>query len=219
MRPLTEDRDPYAVLEIPSSSTADEVTAAYRAQARRHHPDVSVAPDAEQRMAEINHAWTLLRDPAKRAAWDRAHGITPQVARRGAAASNGVPRQPVPPTPSTPPTPSAGGSRPPTTSGVPWPTAARPGTRPGTTGWRRGPNGEGAAGPPPGNPRGTIMPFGRHIGWSLGEIARVDPGYLAWLRDRREGAPYRGEIETLLAGYRQAAEQDAPAKKGRRRLR
>src|SRR5919204_81217 len=38
------------------------------------------------------------------------------------------------------------------------------------------PNGVGAAGPPPGRPFGSILTFGRPIGWSLGEIARVDPG-------------------------------------------
>ena len=91
--PMTEERDPYAVLGIASSAPPDEVSSTYRTLARRHHPDVSLERDAEQRMAEINNAWSLLRDPAKRAAWDRAHGITPQVARRHtAAASPAAPR-------------------------------------------------------------------------------------------------------------------------------
>lgn len=186
---MTEERDPYAVLGIASSSTAEEVATAYRAQARRHHPDVSADRDAEQRMAEINTAWSLLRDPAKRAAWDRAHGITPQIARR----------TPPPVTSGTPAPARPSPARPVTgTSGVP----PRPGSRPSGPAWRRGPAGEGAAGPPPGNPRGSILPFGRHVGWSLGEIARVDPGYLAWLHGRREGAPYREEIDRLLAATR-----------------
>src|SRR5881227_3540048 len=66
--PMTAERDPYSVLGIASSAPAEDVAAAYRAQARRHHPDVSRASDAEQRMAEINAAWALLRDPAARAA-------------------------------------------------------------------------------------------------------------------------------------------------------
>jgi hypothetical protein len=62
-----------------------------------------------------------------------------------------------------------------------------------------------------------VLPFGRHIGWSLGEIARVDPGYLVWLEGRREGAPYREEIGRLLAPLRNAAtEQQPPPRKGRR---
>ena len=138
-------------------------------------------------MAEINAAWTLLRDPIRRATWDRAHGI-----RSGARAYNGS---------------AAPGADP----------AGRPtsaGQRPTTATWRRGPRGEGAAGPPPGNPRGSVLPFGRHIGWSLGEIARVDPGYLAWLASRDEGRPYRAEIEALLEAIRlRTADPDTRAKK------
>src|SRR3954451_19391249 len=130
-------------------------------------------------MAEINAAWTLLRDAAKRAAWDRAHGVTPHPARpgtarpagraeRSAAPSAGPQRRPIPPA---------------------WRPAMHAGQRPPVPVWRRGPYGEGAAGPPPGGARGSVLPFGRHIGWSLGEVARVDPGYLAWLHNRREGAP------------------------------
>jgi len=48
-------------------------------------------------------------------------------------------------------------------------------------------------------PSGTVVDFGRHLGWSLGEIARVDPGYLVWLAERPEGEPYRDEIDALLA--------------------
>jgi hypothetical protein len=59
-------------------------------------------------------------------------------------------------------------------------------------------DGSGAAGAPPGRPSGSILPFGRHVGWSLGEIARVDPGYLEWLDQRPEGRPYRDEIDNLL---------------------
>jgi curved DNA-binding protein CbpA len=59
-------------------------------------------------------------------------------------------------------------------------------------------DGTGGAGRPPGRPSGSILEFGRHIGWSLGEIARVDAGYLVWLADRPEGARYRAEINTIL---------------------
>jgi curved DNA-binding protein CbpA len=56
----------------------------------------------------------------------------------------------------------------------------------------------GAAGPPPGRPSGPVLDFGIFAGWSLGEIARRDRGYLAWLRDRPDGKPYRAEIDRLL---------------------
>ena len=59
-------------------------------------------------------------------------------------------------------------------------------------------DGTGGAGPPPGRPSGSVLDFGRHVGWSLGEIARVDAGYLVWLADRSEGEPYRDEIDDIL---------------------
>jgi hypothetical protein len=51
-----------------------------------------------------------------------------------------------------------------------------------------------------------VLSFGRHLGWSIGEIARRDPGYLEWLEDRREGRPYLDEIDETLVrvGYRPA---------------
>jgi len=75
------------------------------------------------------------------------------------------------------------------------PAGATPNGRPG---WRVGPDGEGAAGPPPGRPSGSMLDFGRHIGWSLGEVARVDPGYLLWLIAQRRGARYRDEVLEIL---------------------
>ena len=66
----------------------------------------------------------------------------------------------------------------------------------------------GIAGPPPGRPSGSVLAFGVFAGWSLGEIARRDPGYLQWLVDNRgalggdsdapKGRPYLGEIDGLL---------------------
>ena len=91
----------------------------------------------------------------------------------------------------------------------------------------RGPNGEGAAGPPPGPPaEGAVLPFGRHIGWSLGEVSAGGPGLPRLAQGPpREGAPYRAEIEQLLATVRQGAGQGgapspppAPASRKRRRL-
>jgi hypothetical protein len=54
-----------------------------------------------------------------------------------------------------------------------------------------------------------VLDFGRHVGWSIGEIARVDPGYLQWLAERPEGARYRAEIDALLS--RMGMRTSAPA--------
>ena len=74
----------------------------------------------------------------------------------------------------------------------------------------------GSAGPPPGRPSGSVLDFGIYHGWSLGEIARYDPGYLAWLEERREGTPYLAEIERLLARMRQEADASGTGRRGRR---
>jgi len=58
--------------------------------------------------------------------------------------------------------------------------------------------GEGSAGPPPGRPSGSVLTFGRYLGWSLGEIARVEPGYLEWLDRMPIGRPFQAEIDSIL---------------------
>lgn len=60
------------------------------------------------------------------------------------------------------------------------------------------PDGGGAAGPPPGNPSGSVLNFGRFAGWSLGEIARYDVEYLEWLDRMPIGRVYQTEIDELL---------------------
>ena len=72
----------------------------------------------------------------------------------------------------------------------------------------------GANGPPPGRPSGSVLPFGIFAGWSLGEIARRDRGYLAWLRDREEGEPYAAEIARMLMP--EGEEQPDPRRDRRR---
>jgi curved DNA-binding protein CbpA len=66
------------------------------------------------------------------------------------------------------------------------------------------PHWTGAAGRPPGRPSGSVLDFGLFAGWSLGEIARRDPGYLQWLAERPEGRPYADEIERFVAPHRES---------------
>jgi curved DNA-binding protein CbpA len=61
-----------------------------------------------------------------------------------------------------------------------------------------GPAGEPSVGPPPGNPSGNRLTFGRYTGWSLGEIARRDLEYVEWLDRMPIGRPYRAEIDAIL---------------------
>jgi curved DNA-binding protein CbpA len=53
---------------VAPAASLDEIRAAYRARARRLHPDV-VGGDTSE-MAELNEAWAVLSDPARRAEYD-----------------------------------------------------------------------------------------------------------------------------------------------------
>ena len=56
---------------IERSASQDEIKRAYRKLARKYHPDVSKEPDAEKRFKEVGEAYEVLKDPEKRAAYDR----------------------------------------------------------------------------------------------------------------------------------------------------
>lgn len=64
-------RDYYEALGISRDADADEIQRAFRALARRYHPDVNRDPTAEERFKEINEAYHVLSDPATRARYDR----------------------------------------------------------------------------------------------------------------------------------------------------
>lgn len=64
-------QDYYQVLGIPRTATADDIRKAFRKLARKYHPDVNKDPSAETRFKEINEAYEVLSDPAKREKYDR----------------------------------------------------------------------------------------------------------------------------------------------------
>lgn len=70
--------DPYAVLGVARSATDAEIRAAYRELVARYHPDKHAGNPLEglaaEKMAEINRAYEILSDRARRAAYDRGQG-------------------------------------------------------------------------------------------------------------------------------------------------
>lgn len=209
---MTAGPDPYKTLQVDPEAEDEVIAAAYRRLARKYHPDVAGGAEAVARMAAINAAWEVVGDPVRRAAFDRQRAVAGALARRTAEAESarGDPAR-------------SGGL------GADIPAAPRPPERVSRD-WTSGrstfgggydpsmhtADGEGAAGPPPGNASGSVLTFGRYAGWSLGEIARRDIGYLEWLDRMPIGRPYRDEIDGLLraSGLRRSAEPNATERRG-----
>ena len=66
-----EFKDYYKILGVSKNATAAQIKKEYRKMARKHHPDVSKASDAEQKFKEVGEAYDVLKDPEKRKAYDR----------------------------------------------------------------------------------------------------------------------------------------------------
>ncbi len=67
--------DYYAILGVSEQADRKTIERAYRALARQFHPDVNPSPDAHQRMAAINEAYQVLRDPQRRERYNAARAL------------------------------------------------------------------------------------------------------------------------------------------------
>jgi hypothetical protein len=220
---VPDQPDPYKTLQVDPEADPEVIQAAYRRLARKYHPDVMPGPEAAAKMVAINRAWALLESPESRSAYDRERadaaarerraagrpterpdeGAHTGASRPGGEARRSAPREP------EPPKPGDAVSRD-WTSGR---STVGSGYDPKTM---RAREGFGAAGPPPGNPSGTVLGFGRYAGWSIGEVGRRDIEYLEWLDRVPIGRPYRDEIDQILrrAGRRRAAEPESTQRRG-----
>jgi curved DNA-binding protein CbpA len=198
--------DPYRVLGLDRDATPAAIKARWRDLAREHHPDRATGDPAEQerltaRMARINAAYDILRDPVRRA----LHDVSPAARRarerdRGAwADAEDGPSGPPPPPASRPvtarfDTSSAFRARNATTGSGPTPLR---GQEPRMRGVHDAEN-DLRASDPTGpvrrrqgrswhhlptleESRDTVLQFGRFHGWTLRDVAEREPTYIDWI--------------------------------------
>jgi curved DNA-binding protein CbpA len=206
--------DPYRVLDLPSDSTDTSIKRRWRELAREHHPDNAagdrdVAARLTKRMARINAAYDLLRDPGRRARFDSSPAGDRARARAGSATGDGSgpfsaggPQQasgPPPPPPTRPVT-----ARFDTSAGLRPRNATLGGERHRPAGYRPIPRprrhqpddlrastptgpverdrAEHAPRPPTlREAREAPLTFGKFRGYTLGEVELLEPAYIDWI--------------------------------------
>src|SRR5262249_10891144 len=67
----TTERDYYELLGVTRDAGPEDIKRAFRRLARELHPDVSDAPDAEQRFREVVEAYEVLSNAERRELYDR----------------------------------------------------------------------------------------------------------------------------------------------------
>jgi DnaJ domain len=76
-------QDLYSILGVSRRANSAQIKAAYRLKAKLFHPDLHASDkEAEKRIQEINYAYTILRKPRARTAYDRKLGILRMRTRR-----------------------------------------------------------------------------------------------------------------------------------------
>ena len=165
----------YEVLMLHPSATIEVINAAYRALAKKYHPDYA-GPEGAEQMAQINEAYAILSNEEKRARYDEIIGIS----KEGTAV--GHERR------------SAPGATNLKYEGGAW--SVRPQTEPTPASAAYG-----EAGPPPRFPpaSGSVLSFGRYRGWALSQVAAHDRNYLEWLSRTMAGRTYTAELHKVLS--------------------
>ena len=84
-------RDYYEVLGVDKSADEAAIKKAYRALAKKYHPDLNPGDkEAEQKFKEVNEAYDILSDPDKRAKYDQyGHAAFDPAAGMGGGAGFG----------------------------------------------------------------------------------------------------------------------------------
>jgi molecular chaperone DnaJ len=89
------EKDYYKTLGVAKTAKPDEIKAAYRKLARKHHPDANRGnPEAEERFKEISEAYDVLSDDKRRKEYDEVRsspfgGFRVPTGNRGGTAGGG----------------------------------------------------------------------------------------------------------------------------------
>lgn len=83
-------RDFYEVLGVSKDASGDEIRKAYRQLARKYHPDVNKAADAEDKFKEVKAAYDVLSDPQKKANYDQFGHADPMQGMGGGGGFDGA---------------------------------------------------------------------------------------------------------------------------------
>src|ERR1700758_473224 len=87
-----EFKDYYATLGVSKASSEKEIKQAFRKLARKHHPDVNPGDKAaENKFKELNEAYEVLGDPAKRKKYDELGANWRMYEQAGAGAPGAGP--------------------------------------------------------------------------------------------------------------------------------
>jgi Ca-activated chloride channel family protein len=69
---MNDELDYYGILNIAPDASPDDIKHAYRQMARQSHPDARSEPGTALLFRQVQEAYEVLSDPARRAAYDRA---------------------------------------------------------------------------------------------------------------------------------------------------
>jgi len=160
---------------VPPDADAATISRAYWKLAKQFHPDRNGSALGRRLMLVVNEAYETLKNPERRAAWDRSRQAS---AGRGLPAESRPPAGPVRTTATpTPPAPSL-------------PVVPPPGPILRRMAQQTGADRDASDG----SSRPRTLEFGRYAGRTIREVATMDPDYLQWFIRTPLGRGYAAEV-------------------------
>ena len=90
---MPETEDLYEILQVHPSAQPEIIQAAYRRLAQLYHPDGNASHDSTAMMTKINHAYEMLSDPKRRAAYDEMRAVQANSGETETGSRSDLPRQ------------------------------------------------------------------------------------------------------------------------------